>query len=201
MAASIGFGGVHAGVGDADDGVDGEAVSGRAGQADAGADFELEAGSNLEAGIHERAEQGGGMGLRGLGAGIRHEDDELIAAVAEAEIAEAAELAETGAGVGEQLTADEVTVGVVDELETVEVKEGEADGNALLGAEFEFAAEDVVEMAGVVESGAVVGDAQLLDAGDVARVFDGDGGVVGEDVEKGDGVIGHAVGAGIEDLE
>ena len=37
--------------------------------------------------------------------------------------------------------------------------------------------------------------------GDVARVLDGDGGVVGENVQEGDGVVGQLVGAGIEDLD
>src|ERR1700678_1628103 len=56
-------------------------------------------------------------------------------------------------------------------------------------------------MAGVVEAGYVVGDGKLLDAGDVLGVFDGDGGVVNEDVEKGDGVVRVLVEMGIEDFE
>ena len=56
-------------------------------------------------------------------------------------------------------------------------------------------------MAGVVEAGAFVGDAELLDAGHVARILDGDGRVVGENVQEGDGVVGHLVGARIEDLD
>ncbi len=32
-------------------------------------------------------------------------------------------------------------------------------------------------------------------------VFDCDGSVVGEDMQKGDGVVGHLVGAGIDDLD
>jgi hypothetical protein len=50
-------------------------------------------------------------------------------------------------------------------------------------------------MAHVVEAGAVVGDGQLLDAGHVVRILDGDGRVVGQDVQEGDGVVGELVGA------
>ena len=53
-------------------------------------------------------------------------------------------------------------------------------------------------MARVEEAGTVVGDGELLDAGDVVRVFDGDGGVVGEDVQKGDGVVGHLSERGLK---
>jgi len=61
--------------------------------------------------------------------------------------------------VSEQFAADEVTVLVVDALEAIEVEKGEADGLAEMLGVLEFAAEDVVEVAGVVEAGAVVGDA------------------------------------------
>ena len=53
-------------------------------------------------------------------------------------------------------------------------------------------------MAHVEEAGGVVGDGELLDARHVARVFDGDGGVVGQDVQKGDGVVGHWSARGLK---
>ena len=56
-------------------------------------------------------------------------------------------------------------------------------------------------MAGVEEAGAIVGDAELLDVGDVARILNGDGRMVGENVKEGDGVVGHLVGARIENLD
>ena len=63
-------------------------------------------------------------------------------------------------------------------------------------AALEFALQYGVEVACVVEAGAVVGNAELLDAGYVTRILNGDGGVVGEDVQECDGVVAEAVGAG-----
>ena len=100
-----------------------------------------------------------------------------------------------------QFAADQMAVGVVDILEAIEVKEGEADRCALDSDALEFTIEYMVEVAGVEEASAVVGDGELLDAGDVVSVFDRDGGVVGEDVEKSNGVVVHLVGAGIDDLD
>ena len=56
-------------------------------------------------------------------------------------------------------------------------------------------------MAHVEEAGGVVGDGELLDARHVVRILDGDGGVVGEDVQEGDGVIVELAGVRIEDLD
>ena len=41
-----------------------------------------------------------------------------------------------------------------------------------------------IQMPRVVQAGAIVGDGQLVDALHVARVFDGDGGVVREGFEQ-----------------
>src|SRR6476620_1882403 len=56
-------------------------------------------------------------------------------------------------------------------------------------------------MANVKEAGCVIGDCELLDVGDVLRVFDGDGGMVAEDVKKRDRVVAHLAGARVEDLD
>ena len=44
--------------------------------------------------------------------------------------------------------------------------------------------EHEIQMARIVEAGAIVGDGQLVDALDVARIFDCDGGVVGKRFEQ-----------------
>src|SRR5580658_8256872 len=56
-------------------------------------------------------------------------------------------------------------------------------------------------MTRVVEAGNVVGDGELLDAGYVLRVFDGDGCVIDEDMQEGDGVVSLLVEVGVEDFE
>ena len=59
---------------------------------------------------------------------VGHKDDELVAAVTEADVLGAAQLLEPAAGVAEQLAADQMAVRVVDVLEAVEVEKGQADG-------------------------------------------------------------------------
>ena len=65
-----------------------------------------------------------------LRAGLGHQDDELIAAVAEAVVLLAAQFLQALAGAGEQFAAHEVAVRVVDQLELVEIDKGQAEGTA-----------------------------------------------------------------------
>ena len=120
------------------------------------------------------------------------------------------ETLEQAADFGEQARADEVAVSVVDVLEVVEVDEGEAEGDGDwigLGArgrslgEFYLLLEHGVEVAGVEEAGAVVGDGELVDEVDGACVADGDGGVVAEDAQEGDGVFAEEIELGVEELD
>ncbi len=87
------------------------------------------------------------------------------------------------------------------QFEAVEVEEDQAEGFRFPACCFQLFLEDGVEMARVVEAGDVVGYGELLDAGYVLRVFDGDGGVVDQNVQEGDGVVGLLVEMGVEDLE
>ena len=112
-----------------------------------------------------------------------------------------AELLKAAADVGEQVAAHEVTVRVVDQLEKVEVKESQAHGEIETDGPRQFAAENIVEMARVEEAGSVVGDGELLNARHVARIFNGDGGMIGQDVQEGDCVVVHAIGARIENFD
>ena len=65
-------------------------------------------------------------------------------------------------------------------------------GRPFCAAALQFLLEHVVEMAHVEEAGGVIGDGELLDARDVASIFDGDGRVVAEDVKECDGVVGQS---------
>src|SRR5580658_9469059 len=133
--------------------------------------------------------------------GCGHEDDEFVAAVAEAKIGAAAELADAPADAAKQLAADEMAMKIVDELEAVQIEEDEAQGLHVAMGLFQFAFEDFVEMARVEEAGDVVGDGELLDAGNILGVLDGDCGVVDEDMQERDGVVGLVVETGIEYLQ
>src|SRR6185369_3641850 len=84
-----------------------------------------------------------------------------------------------------------------DGLEAVEVDEEKAELLAL----GHLLVEHGVEVAGVEEAGAVVGDGELLDEGDGAVVLDGDGGVVAEDAEEGDRVLGEEIELAVEELD
>src|ERR1035441_6575152 len=53
----------------------------------------------------------------------------------------------------------------------------------------------------IVESGDVVGDCQLLDSRYIPRVLNCNSGVVGENMQERDGVVGHLLGPRIEDLD
>ena len=200
FAAAVAFYGVHAGVGGADDDVDG--VFRRAGgEAYAGAGGELETAAHEEARVDEVLVECGRC-IQGFPRGsFGHHDDELIASVAEAHVFGTGELFEARADAAEEFAANEMAVDVVHQLEPIEVNEGETHGFALTVAALDFLFHNFVEVADVVETGGVVGDGELLDARNIVCVFDGDGGVIAEDVEEGDGVIAQLAGAGIEDFD
>jgi hypothetical protein len=84
--------------------------------------------------------------------------------------------------------------------EKAEVGLGDGD-DAGVGGWSDFLLEQGVEVTGVEEAGAVVGDAEVVDELDVAGVFEGDGGVVAEDAEEGDRGLGHEVELGVVELE
>src|ERR1035441_6092458 len=107
------------------------------------------------------------MRPRCFSACLRHQHDKFIAAKAKALVVlpPQAQLTKAETGAGQQFAADEVAVLVVDALEAIEVEEGEAYREAELRGTLECATQHVVEMARVVETGAIVGDAQLLNAG------------------------------------
>ena len=90
---------------------------------------------------------------------------------------------------------------VVDQLEAVQVKEYQAQRQPQAAAPLQLPAQNLVKVTHVVEAGRVIGDGQLLNPGHVARVLDGDGGVIGQNVQEGDGIVGDLIGARVEDLD
>jgi len=171
------------------------------GYANAGADGDFQAIFGAVGGGHQEPQQGVGEleSLSGRRAGQNH--NKLVAAVAEAPVLLAHQMLKTMAYQRQQFAADQMSVGIVDQLEVVQIDEGQAEGLALLEAVGQLPAQHAVEMAYVVEAGGVVGDGELLDAGHVAGVLNGDGGMVGENVQQGDGVVSEMIGARIVDFD
>jgi hypothetical protein len=87
--------------------------------------------------------------------------------------------------------------------EEAEVRLGDGDDAGVSGGGVgdHLLLEEGVEVAGVEEAGAVVGDAEVVDELDVAGVFEGDGGVVAEDAEEGEGGLGKEVELAVVELE
>ena len=140
--------------------------------------------------------------MAGLLAQTGQQRDELVATVAEAGVFRAEHALHQAANLGEQAAADQVAVGVVDLLEVVEVDEQQAELVAAIGCrDRDLFVQQGVEVARVEEAGAVVGDGELVDQLDRARVLDGDGGVVAENAEEGDGVLAHQVELAVEELD
>ncbi len=93
-------------------------------------------------------------------------------------------------------------MGVVDLFEVVEVDEEQAEAGLGDGCgQLDLLVQQGVEVACVEEAGAVVGDGELVDELDGAGVLDGDGGVVAEDAQEGDGVLALQVELGVEELD
>jgi hypothetical protein len=181
--------------------VDAAAVAGVGGDAGAGAYAQLQSVIQREVGFL-KVLMDGAREAQGFFAGGRwHEDDEFVATVAEAEVGGAAELADAAADVAEQFAADEMAVLVVDGFEAIEVEEDEAERFGFVAGDVQLGLKQGVEMAGVEEAGDVVGDGKLLCVGDVLSVFDGDGGVIDQDVQEGDRLVGVLVEMRIEDFE
>ena len=77
-----------------------------------------------------------------------------------------------------------MAVRIVDALEVIEVDEDQRKFEAVAVRAVDFRVQHEVQMARVVEAGAIVGDGQLVDALHVARIFDGDGGKIGQRFEQ-----------------
>jgi len=170
------------------------------GEAYAGAGGEFEAAVHAEASVDEFVVKIGGGNQRFSHGRFGHHHNELVASVAETHIFGASDLFDARADAAKEFAADEMAVDVIHGFESVKVDEGEADGSSVTLAAFDLQFESLVEMADVVEAGGVVGDGELLDMRDVVCVFDGDSGVVAEDMEEGDGVIAHLACTRIENF-
>lgn len=120
-AAPRGLGGIHRGVGMAEQGGGRRAVPRMQGHADAGADHHRRV-AHVERPRHEVHHAAREL-ARLLAAGAKPQDRELVAAETGQGVARAQRLAQAGHGIGQQLVARLVAVHVVDQLEAVEVNE------------------------------------------------------------------------------
>jgi transcriptional regulator with XRE-family HTH domain len=117
--------------------------------------------------------------------GLRQHQDELIATVAESKVCQATPGLQRLANFRQQFAAGQVAMGVVDAFEVVQVNENQGKLVAVAARAVNFLFEDFVQVAGIVQTGAVVGDRQFVNALDMSRVFDGDGSIVGQRFQQG----------------
>ena len=130
--------------------------------------------------------------------GLRHQDHELVAAVAEAQVLLAAQFLQALARSASNSLPTRWPCTSLTSLKRSRSRNARLNGASCLRLSLQLAAKHIVEMAHVVEAGGVVGDGELLDARHVARIFNGDGGVVGQNVQEGDGVVGHLSARGLK---
>ena len=94
-----------------------------------------------------------------------------------------------------------MAVGVVDLLEVVEVNKDHRKFVVVPRRAIDLGLQNFIEMAGVVEAGAIVGDGEFLNLLDGARVFNGDGGVVAECVQEEHFAFGVVVQRHVHQLD
>ena len=97
--------------------------------------------------------------------------------------------------------AVQMSMGIIDPLEIIQIEEDQADRLARAPAALEGMLQPVVQMASVVQAGAVVGDGQLLDLFECSCILDSDGCVVAQGVQKKYLVVVHAFRMAIDQLQ
>ena len=105
------------------------------------------------------------LAARAVGAGARHQQAELLAAVAAGHVAAAAVVGEQRAEGGEQPVADGMAMQVVDALEVVEVDDHQRHRLRLAPGEREQRRQRVVEVAAVEQAGQRVARGLLAQRG------------------------------------
>src|SRR5271157_2555185 len=156
--AALMLGEIHGSVGDLNEFLRRGAVERIAGDAKAGGDVLL---AEKRIGGNPAAQLGSQLaGL--LHGGFRHEDDELVAAVAGDNIRAAAVAFENLSDALENQVAFQVAVEVVDEFEAVQVHEDESEGTPGTGGALPFGRESFHEEAVGFDAGEAVGDGLLL---------------------------------------
>src|SRR5579864_131388 len=177
---------IHGLVGEVEEFGFGARIGGVGGDADAGGDLDVEARVLQPDGFTNQSVETAGYTESVFFGGLRKQDYELVAAVAEGEIDHAALLFDGRADFGEELRAHEVAVGVVNIFEVIEIDEDERKLEGVAMRAVKLGIEHEIQMARVVEAGAIVGDGEFVDALHVARIFNCDRGVVGERFEQGE---------------
>lgn len=169
--------------------------------AHAGADVEIQLFFFEERGASQNVEQAQRYYHRGIFSRLGKQNYEFIAAVAEGVVDQAQVRFDLEADLVEQLAADQVAVSVVDLLKVIEVDKHHAELVVEAMRAIDLSFERLVQMACVVEAGAIVGDREFLDLLDGARVFNRDGRVIAERVQEEHLVVGEAFHRAIDELD
>jgi len=115
---------------------------------------------------------------------LRQHNHELIATVAEREINPAASVLHHLPDFGKQFRPNQMAMRVVNALEVVEIDEHQGEFVPVTLRTVNFRFEDEVHVPRIIETGAVVGDGQLVDALDVPRIFKGDRSKIRQSLEQ-----------------
>src|SRR5262249_17906991 len=107
-----------------------------------------------------------------------------VAAVPKGKVDQAAVVFQRTANFSKQTGTDQVAMRVVDLLEVVEVDKYQRKLVVITLRPVDFGLENKTHVTGVVQRRAVVGNGQLVDALDVARIFEGDRGEIGKRFEQ-----------------
>src|ERR1700722_16236943 len=109
---------------------------------------------------------------------LREQNDKFVSAIAECKVDQPALILHCLADLGEQLGTSQVAVGIVDVLEMVEVDKNQRKLKRVPMRTIYFGVQHEIQMPGVVQRGAIVGNGEFVNSLNVTRVFYGDRGVV-----------------------
>src|ERR1700722_11861335 len=84
-----------------------------------------------------------------------------------------------------------MSVSVIDLFEVVEIDEQDRELVAVASRAVNLGFQSLVEMTGVIEPGAVIGDGKFLNLFHGARVFNGDGGVIANRLQEKRFLVGE----------
>ena len=154
-----------------------------------------------ELGVPHHVSQAAGYYERRFLSRLGKQHDKLVAAISECVVDESQVRLDHESDLVQQFASDEMSVGIVDRLEVVEVDEDDAEFVVETMRAIDLGFERLIQMASVVQAGAIVGDRELLDFLNSSGILDSDRGIVAQRVEEEHLVIGKALHGAVDELD